>query len=93
MSGHHHHEHSGESLAPAARDALVAAGEQWTELRADVFDALTSTRPYKKGWSLEDAARFLRDNSGSHFDPRCVEAFFAGWEEVLAIFNRYQDDA
>lgn len=60
---------------------------------ADVFDALTSTRPYKKGWSLEDAARFLRDNSGSHFDPRCVEAFFAGWEEVLAIFNRYQDDA
>ena len=42
MSGHHHHEHSGESLAPAARDALVAAGEQWTELRADVFDALAT---------------------------------------------------
>jgi putative two-component system response regulator len=59
---------------------------------ADVFDALTSTRPYKKGWSLEDAAGFLRDNTGSHFDPRCVEAFFAGWDEVLDIFNRYRDE-
>ncbi|MRT27749.1 HD domain-containing phosphohydrolase [Herbaspirillum sp. CAH-3] len=58
---------------------------------ADVFDALTSSRPYKKGWSLEDAARYLRDNAGSHFDPRCVEAFFAGWEEVVDIYNRNQD--
>ncbi len=59
---------------------------------ADVFDALTSTRPYKKGWSLEDASGFLRDNTGSHFDPRCVEAFFAGWDEVLDIFHRYRDE-
>ena len=58
---------------------------------ADVFDALTSSRPYKKGWSLEDAARYLRDNAGSHFDPRCVEAFFAGWEDVVDIYNRNQD--
>jgi len=58
---------------------------------ADVFDALTSTRPYKKGWSLEDASRYLRDNAGSHFDPRCVEAFFAGWDDVLDIHNRYQE--
>ncbi|BEV14293.1 response regulator [Herbaspirillum sp. DW155] len=58
---------------------------------ADVFDALTSSRPYKKGWSLEDAGAFLRKNAGSHFDPRCVEAFFAGWEEVVEIYNRNQD--
>jgi len=59
---------------------------------ADVFDALTSSRPYKKGWSLEDASAFLRDNTASHFDPRCVEAFFAGWNEVLDIFHRYRDE-
>jgi Fur family zinc uptake transcriptional regulator len=42
MSGHHHHEHSGESLVDAARDALVESGEQWTEMRADVFAALAA---------------------------------------------------
>lgn len=37
---HHHHEHSGDSLVDAARHALTDAGEQWTEMRAAVFDAL-----------------------------------------------------
>ena len=37
---HHHHEHSGAALADAARSALETAGEQWTEMRADVFTAL-----------------------------------------------------
>lgn len=46
MSGHHHHEHSGASLAEAARDVLVTAGEQWTSMRADVFATLLGrTRP------------------------------------------------
>jgi Fur family transcriptional regulator, zinc uptake regulator len=46
MSGHHHHEHSGELLVSAARDALIGAGEQWTEMRAEVFGVLaTQARP------------------------------------------------
>jgi len=40
MTGHSHHEHSGENLVAAARGALTAAGEQWTEMRGDVFEAL-----------------------------------------------------
>ena len=40
MSGHHHHEHSGQTLVDAARQALTGAGEQWTQTRADVFAAL-----------------------------------------------------
>jgi putative two-component system response regulator len=59
---------------------------------ADVFDALTSSRPYKKAWSLEDSIKFLKDNSGIHFDPQCVEAFFKAWTEVLVIYERYQED-
>ncbi|WP_088310371.1 Fur family transcriptional regulator [Novosphingobium sp. B 225] len=37
---HHHHEPSGTSLVDAARDALIEAGEQWTEMRGEVYDAL-----------------------------------------------------
>ncbi len=59
---------------------------------ADVFDALTSERPYKKAWPLEQACDFLKTNSGSHFDPSCVTSFFAHWDEVLKIRERFQDD-
>jgi putative two-component system response regulator len=59
---------------------------------ADVFDALTSERPYKKAWELERAVAFLRENAGQHFDPACVEAFFAEWGEVLQIRSRFQDE-
>ena len=51
----------------------------------DVFDALTSDRPYKQAWPLAQAREYLEQNAGRHFDPRCVEAFLAAWDEVLAI--------
>lgn len=59
---------------------------------ADVFDALTSERPYKKAWALEDACLFLEEGRGKHFDPLCVEAFLAGWEQVLEVRMRFQDE-
>jgi response regulator RpfG family c-di-GMP phosphodiesterase len=59
---------------------------------ADVFDALTSERPYKKAWSLEQAAEFLKTQSGSHFDPLCVDTFFIHWPQVLEIRRRFKDD-
>lgn len=51
---------------------------------ADVFDALTHDRPYKKAWPLEEAIDEIRKNSGSHFDPQVVEAFL----EVLEHRHR-----
>ena len=43
MAGqHHHHEHSGAGLIAAAQAALVKSGEQWTEMRGDVFEALAA---------------------------------------------------
>lgn len=59
---------------------------------ADVFDALTSERPYKKAWSLEEARRYLENGRGCHFDPLCVEALLAGWDEVLDIRQRFMDE-
>jgi len=59
---------------------------------ADVFDALTSSRPYKAAWSIERATDWLRQNAGSHFDPACVEALLNDMGQVLAIFNAHQDE-
>ncbi|WP_294354804.1 HD domain-containing phosphohydrolase [Propionivibrio sp.] len=53
---------------------------------ADVFDALTSERPYRKAWTVKQAAGLLRDGRGRHFDPACLDAFFASWAEVMAVY-------
>ena len=58
---------------------------------ADVFDALTSARPYKAAWETERAAELLRSESGRHFDPVCIDAFFANWENVLKIKDNIRD--
>jgi response regulator RpfG family c-di-GMP phosphodiesterase len=58
---------------------------------ADVFDALTSERPYKKAWSLESALAHLEQGRGTHFDPKVVDAFVQGWDEVVAIRQRFVD--
>lgn len=58
---------------------------------ADVFDALTSERPYKKAWDMDKAAEFVRDQAGLHFDPTCVDAFFLAWDQVREIHDHYQD--
>lgn len=52
---------------------------------ADVFDALMSVRPYKQAWPLERAKEMILDGSGKHFDPACVAAFFARFDEIAAI--------
>jgi putative two-component system response regulator len=58
---------------------------------ADVFDALTSARPYKLAWENERAYQLLKDGSGKHFDPACVAAFFGIVDEVLEVKARYRD--
>jgi len=58
---------------------------------ADVFDALTSERPYKEAWSAERACAYIAANSGTHFDPKCVAAFFAGWSEISEVLNTHRE--
>lgn len=57
----------------------------------DVFDALTSTRPYKKVWPIEEALEYIRQQSGSHFQPELVEVFMNCLPEILAIRERWAD--
>lgn len=58
---------------------------------ADVFDALTSVRPYKAAWPVEQAVDFLREQAGRHFDPRLVSLFIAELPAVLAVRERFVD--
>lgn len=59
---------------------------------ADVFDALTSERPYKKAWDIERTIQFLREHAGSHFDHACIQAFLARLNDALEIRDSFQDD-
>ena len=43
----------------------------------DVWDALTSDRPYRPAWSKEEALAFIREQSGKHFDPQVVDVFIS----------------
>lgn len=72
---------AGEAIPLPARIVAVA----------DVFDALTSKRPYKRAWSVQDAVEFLQTQQGRHFDPACVQAFLAQLDKVLLIRQQLQD--
>lgn len=58
---------------------------------ADVFDALTSERPYKAAWTVEAAMGLLRAQSGKHFDPALVTLFEANLPEILAVKERWAE--
>ena len=59
---------------------------------ADVFDALTSSRPYKEAWPLASAIDWIRAQSGEKFDPAVVNAFDRALPEILRIRELYRDD-
>jgi len=65
----------GEEIHPYARVVAVA----------DVFDALISKRTYKEAWAFEDAAHFIEENSGRHFDPQIVDIFMKNRDEIRRI--------
>lgn len=57
----------------------------------DVFDALTSVRPYKNAWTFEDAIDLLEEESGKHFDPKLVKIFMENIDRVKDIYLRFQE--
>jgi len=58
---------------------------------ADVYDALTSVRPYKDAWASEQAFEYVASQAGRHFDPRMVEAFLGMKKEVLQTQREWCD--
>ena len=58
---------------------------------ADVFDALTSKRPYKDPWDFYEAFNYIITQRGTHFDPQVIDAFEVLQDEILEIHTTYQD--
>lgn len=58
---------------------------------ADVFDALTSVRPYKRAWSEDEAVELLVREKGKHFDPRLVDLFLAQLPAIREVRLRWPD--
>ena len=58
---------------------------------ADVYDALTSVRPYKPAWPVAEAIVYMEEHAGRHFDPQLVEIMVRNREEVLSIGERFAD--
>jgi two-component system response regulator RpfG len=71
----------GEKIPLIARIASVA----------DVYDALVSSRPYKRAWSQEEAVNYMRKEAGGQFDPLCVQAFVARQEVIRDIQHELSD--
>ncbi len=88
---HGHHEKWDGSGYPEGKSGAAIPLSARIVAVADVFDALTSLRPYKKPWPPERALAEIRAGSGSHFDPEVVDAFTALYEEgaIQDIMGRF----
>lgn len=58
---------------------------------ADVFDALSSERVYKKAWSLEEVLKLFNEEKGKHFDPNLIDVFMDNLDEILQIKEKFKD--
>ncbi len=58
---------------------------------ADVFDALTSVRPYKGAWDVDKAVDLIKEERGVHFDPMVVSAFLNALDDILEVKKEYQE--
>ncbi|MEZ9409069.1 response regulator [Vibrio lentus] len=76
------HKLSGEDIPLSARIIAIT----------DVFDALTSERPYKEAWSIEKAIELIQEQAGQHFDPNLVPVFISKLDEMLIIKGSFADE-
>jgi len=87
----HHEKYDGSGYPNALQAEDIHIYGRITAL-ADVFDALTSKRPYKKAWSFAEALVYIQEQKGKHFDPHLCELFIENIEDVQNIYDEFQSN-
>lgn len=87
----HHEKWDGSGYPKGLKGGEIPLAGRVTAI-ADVFDALTSKRPYKEPLSLKKSFGIISEGRGNHFDPDVVDAFFAVEDEILYIKAQYKDE-
>lgn len=87
----HHEKYDGTGYPSGLKGESIPLLGRITAI-ADVFDALTSHRPYKKAWSFEDATRLLIEEKGKHFDPVLVDLFVDNIEQFKTIYSQFKEE-
>lgn len=85
----HHEKYDGSGYPNGLRGETIPIFGRITAI-VDVFDALTSNRPYKKAWSLEDATQLLINEKEKHFDPELVDLFISNFDKVKEIYENFK---
>ena len=85
----HHEKHDGSGYPEGLSGNNIPLAGRICAL-SDVFDALTSERPYKKAWSVKDAVAEVRRNRGRHFDPLLVDVFDSVLPELLKTKAKFR---
>ncbi|WP_432666599.1 HD domain-containing phosphohydrolase [Wukongibacter baidiensis] len=86
----HHEKYDGTGYPYGLRREEIPLAARITAV-GDVFDALTSKRPYKEAFSLEKSYRIIEESKDKHFDPIIVEAFLDAREEIEKIYQEYKE--
>jgi putative two-component system response regulator len=71
---YHHENWNGTGYTPGLKEEMIPLAARLVRV-ADVFDALTHSRPYKNAWDLDDAITYITEHAAVHFDPAIVDAF------------------
>ncbi len=87
----HNEKWDGSGYPKGLRGSKIPLSGRITAI-ADVFDALTSKRPYKEPFSLERSFGIIKQSRGNHFDPEVVDAFFATEDAILEVKEKYKDE-
>lgn len=89
---HHHEKYDGTGYPDGLAGSAIPFEARIATV-ADVYDALRSTRSYRKAWDRQVALDYMHDQSGTHFDPLCVEAFLAVVDRWEAQYSAEAEEA
>lgn len=86
----HHEKWDGSGYPAGLKGTEIPLAARIVAL-CDVFDALTSDRPYKRAWSVDEALELIQEQAGKHFDPELVTLFLGLRPQLEAIRLRWSD--